>query len=190
MNYIYPQKEFFKNIPGIPNYLVSNYGRVKSKYKMHSEKFDDTLMKPHIKKKYKLYRIKLDGKNKDMLIHRLMLRAFPCNFLGQKGIYMDHIDINPANNSLPNLRKCTPAENTWNIFKKIHTSSKYKGVHFHIGSKKWISRVHYKNREIHLGVFKSEIEAAKLYDDVAGKLFGDFARLNFASNSCIRSKLT
>lgn len=44
---------------------------------------------------------------------------------------------------------------------------------------KWRANIGYNNRLIHLGVFSSQVQAAKHYDDKAGELFGEFAYLNF-----------
>lgn len=50
--------------------------------------------------------------NKKVLIHHLVAYAF----LGerQEGMYIDHIDRNPKNNNISNLRYVTPKENLYN----------------------------------------------------------------------------
>lgn len=59
-------------------------------------------------------------------------------------------------------------------------SSKYKGVHWHKINKKWRAAISAGDNKIHLGMFTSELEAAKCYDLAAEKLYGEFARLNLA----------
>jgi len=59
------------------------------------------------------------------------------------------------------------------------TYSKYKGVHWHKLHKKWAARITFERKQIHLGYFLSEIEAAKAYDRAAIKYHGEFAYLNF-----------
>lgn len=55
--------------------------------------------------------------------------------------------------------------------------SKYKGVHK--DKKKWRSRIYYNRRQISLGSFDKEIDAAKAYDDAARKIYKKFAVCNF-----------
>jgi hypothetical protein len=42
-----------------------------------------------------------------------------------------------------------------------------------------VARIGFEKKEIHLGYFRSEIEAAKAYDRAAIKYHGEFASLNF-----------
>lgn len=56
-----------------------------------------------------------------------------------------------------------------------HKTSKYRGVYWHKGAKKWMVRIGNKD----LGVYKSEKNAAIMYDLWASYLFGKFAYLNF-----------
>ena len=58
----------------------------------------------------------------------------------------------------------------------------YKGVHWHKCHRKWLARITFEKRTIHLGYFPSEIEAAKAYDRGAKKYHGQFANLNFPSD--------
>ena len=58
-------------------------------------------------------------------------------------------------------------------------TSKFRGVGKR-GDNKWGARIVYKGRSINLGIYAREIEAAKVYDDAAYKLFGEYAFLNFS----------
>jgi hypothetical protein len=44
---------------------------------------------------------------------------------------------------------------------------------------KWAASIKYNGKKIHLGLFDSEIDAAKTYDNEATKLFGEYINLNF-----------
>ena len=58
-------------------------------------------------------------------------------------------------------------------------TSKFKGVHWHKGSRKWAAAIRFNNQTTHLGYFTDEAAAARAYDEAARRLHGDFAALNF-----------
>ncbi len=90
----------------------------------------------------------------------------------------DHINRNPLDNRRENLRKCTRSQNVWNTGPKPGTS-RYKGVHYKEPNKKWQAQITYKYKKIYIGVYDREKDAAKAYDLMALRLFGEFAYLNF-----------
>jgi len=47
------------------------------------------------------------------------------------------------------------------------------------GSAKYIALIGFSKRQIYLGTFSAEIDAALAYDAAAMRLHGEFARLNF-----------
>lgn len=91
----------------------------------------------------------------------------------------DHINHNTLDNRRCNLRICTKIQNKQNGKPYKGTVSIYKGVCRHKSIQKWQARIRYNNKLIHLGYFDNEIEAAKIYDEAAIKLFGKFAYPNF-----------
>lgn len=105
-------------------------------------------------------------------MHRAIMKA-------PKHLVCDHIDHDGANNTKRNLRLCTRGQNARNQRLRTDGRSKYKGVSWHKGDRKWHARIYHKGRCHHLGAFTSEIEAAKAYDRVARILHGPFASLNF-----------
>jgi hypothetical protein len=116
---------------------------------------------------YKLTRIN----TKPYLIHRLI-------FLYHHGYlpkYIDHIDRNPANNRIENLREATHSQNHGNITKQSNNTSGYKGVSWNKGHKRWV--VTFRGKL--LGRFTDVILAAEAYDKAAFEYYGEFSRLNF-----------
>jgi len=93
-------------------------------------------------------------------------------------LFVDHIDHNGLNNRRSNLRLCTLAQNNRNMVSRTG-SSKYKGVCWHGGTKKWNAKIRLNRKCYHIGLFTDEIAAAKAYDKKAKELHGQFACLNF-----------
>jgi HNH endonuclease len=96
-----------------------------------------------------------------------------------KGMIVDHINRNKADNRRANLRTCTRRQNILNQPSKTTSISRFKGVEYRKGSKKCHARIRVKGKRIWLGTFTDELEAARAYDHAAVKHFGPFAHLNF-----------
>lgn len=81
-----------------------------------------------------------------------------------------------------NLRRATPSQNAMNRNKmKKKSSSVYKGVYLvkKGNYKAFFARIAINGKDMHLGAFGDEVNAARAYDEKAIKLFGQFARTNF-----------
>lgn len=87
--------------------------------------------------------------------------------------FLDHINRNPSDNRIENLRPATLSQNAFNSCRKNKTG--FKGVRFHKHSGLYIARA----QRIDLGYFKTPEEAAKAYDTAAQKIAGSYALLNF-----------
>ena len=109
---------------------------------------------------------------KSIKMHRQITNA-------PKGLVVDHIDHNGLDNRRANLRLCTKQQNNCNTRSFRHKTSKYKGVFKQKGLKKFRALTRCNRKSIHIGMFESEIDAAKAYDKKARELFGEFAYLNF-----------
>lgn len=57
-------------------------------------------------------------------------------------------------------------------------TSNFKGVCWHKRVKKWIAKISIDKKRVHLGVFNTELEAARAYNQAAVKAWGDQAKLN------------
>lgn len=68
---------------------------------------------------------------------------------------LDHIDRNPSNNKISNLRIVTSQQNKFN--------KNHKGYSWDKSRNKWISSIHLNKKQIFLGRFNTEEEARNAY---------------------------
>ena len=87
---------------------------------------------------------------------------------------MDHIDGDPLNNSLSNLRWATATENSRNRKKRKDNTSDHKGVSFHKPRGKWRAYIKVDGKQKFLGYFHTKEEAAAVYEEAAKELHGEF----------------
>lgn len=92
----------------------------------------------------------------------------------------DHINGNTLDNRRGNLRICTSSQNQANrrCTRKTPTTSRFKGVSWHAGDRRWQAKIGVNRQHIYIGEFKDETDAARAYNEAAKKYFGEFARLN------------
>ncbi|MBA7566322.1 hypothetical protein ES708_08013 [subsurface metagenome] len=64
-----------------------------------------------------------------------------------------------------------------NTKKYKNSQNKYKGIHI-IRGKYITARIQIDGKQIHLGMFLTETEAAHAYNAAAIKYFGEYAQLN------------
>lgn len=110
-------------------------------------------------------------------MHRLLLHV------DDPHILVDHVDRNKLNNTKVNLRIADASENNFNVPKQNYRSGRkmtsiYKGVSWSKKMQSWKSSIGYKNKQIFLGYFSTELDGAVAYNNKARELFGDFACIN------------
>lgn len=76
---------------------------------------------------------------------------------------VDHINGNPRDNRLENLRVGTHAENGQNLKLAKNNTSGYMGVWFHKLRRKWAATIHAGGRKYHLGLFPTPELAHEAY---------------------------
>lgn len=91
---------------------------------------------------------------------------------------VDHVNSDKLNNTRQDLRIATPSENTANSRPSTKSSSKYKGVHWNTNKARWVASITVNYKQIIVGQFVTQREAALAYNDAALHHFGEFARLN------------
>lgn len=117
------------------------------------------------------YQVGLFGKNHPC--HRVIWVLLKGDI--PKGCVIDHIDNNPLNNSIENLRLSTVQGNTRNRSKRGNLTSKYKGVCWNKRSGSWKVSIVVDSKNIHLGYFKDEDLAGDAYKRASIAYFGEFA---------------
>lgn len=97
--------EIWKEIPNTNGeYLISNYGRVKSK------KFKKEHIMAQRKNSKGYFRVEMtlqDGRKKRAFVHRLVAEAFVKNDCPEKNNIVNHLDCIPENNNAENLEWTT-----------------------------------------------------------------------------------
>ncbi|MBG9769668.1 hypothetical protein ABD75_11005 [Bacillus vallismortis] len=91
---------------------------------------------------------------------------------------VDHRNHDTLDNRRANLRLCSIGENNRNRKYSKHNTSEYKGVGWHKTNGRYRARIKFNGKSIHLGYFKTEIEAAEAYNKAAIKFHGEFAEIN------------
>ena len=89
---------------------------------------------------------------------------------------IDHIDGNPLNNKIENLREADKYQNTWNAKVRKHSSIGLKGVTFHPQTKKFRARIRCFDKIYSLGLFPTKEEAHQAYCSASMFLHKDFGR--------------
>lgn len=113
---------------------------------------------------------------RQLFVHRLITDA-------PEGTQVDHRNHDGLDNRRSNLRVCTVRQNHGNFGKQIRKgdatpyTSRYKGVLLRYGHR-WHAKMTFEGKQIHLGSFDTEVEAALAYNAAALKYFGEFANLN------------
>jgi hypothetical protein len=105
-------------------------------------------------------------------VHRLV-------FLWNHGYmpeFVDHADMNRANNKIENLRPATKSQNMANRCQQTNGASGFKGVYFHKHSGKWAASIKANKVRMNLGLFDAPEAAHEAYKAAALKHFGEFAR--------------
>jgi hypothetical protein len=100
------------------------------------------------------------------LEHRVIFKMYT----GQEPSHVDHIDRNPQNNRIENLRASSFAENAWNCGVPKTNKSGEVGVHFSRSKQKWVAYMRVHGLRHHLGYFTD------FKDAVAARKAGEIMR--------------
>jgi len=158
--------EIWKSIEGYETYSVSTFGNVRN---------DKTgrILKGGINGQGRQTVCLYINKIRDTVsFHRLVALAFIPNI--ESKCEVDHIDNNPLNNSIENLRWVSRSENQMNRQITDINASGVKGVHWCKSKQKWIARVRTNKICYHLGGFNTIEEATIARQTKANEIFGAY----------------
>lgn len=89
--------------------------------------------------------------------------------------FIDHIDGNPSNNKIENLREVNASQNLWNTKKGVTNVSGIKGVCWHKLKNKWIASCAMYKKLYHVGYFDNKDDAHRAIVLFRKSLHGAFA---------------
>lgn len=115
-----------------------------------------------------------DGKPQQSCIqmHQQILGTY------KTGLHIDHENADGLDNQRHNIRIADKRQNAHNARKRPRGSSRYKGVDFHKMNSNWRARLFANGKQINIGSFSSEEDAAQAYNNMAFLHFGEFSKLN------------
>lgn len=116
---------------------------------------------------YKFIRID----NKLYREHRLAWIYMYGEFSGE----IDHIDNNPSNNKIENLRVCTSSQNKQNMRKRKDNTSGVKGLHWYKAYNKWQVNLTVNGKTKFYGYYSDFFEACCVIHSNRNKIHGEFA---------------
>lgn len=88
---------------------------------------------------------------------------------------MDHINRNPADNRICNLREASKSQNSMNRELQSNNISGTTGVWYSLRQNRWCARITVDNQIIGLGTYKTLEEAVQARKIAESKYFGEFA---------------
>jgi len=172
----------YKEINGFPDYLIYTDGTIYSKRQKKFMKAKTCTGYPLIQlvksADKKSNTIKVD---KTFYIHRLIGQHFLENPDPVNKTCIDHIDRNPLNNDVKNLRWCSYSENCLN--KPCTNKYGVKGVSFNNQENRFIVSFYIKKKRLYFGSYKLIEDAIEKAKSVVEKLHGEF----FCQNNIIKN---
>ena len=176
--------EEYKVIDGYDNYEISNMGNVRNKK-------TGLILKQALRNGYYCVGFSNNGNRKGFRVHRLIALHFIPNPLNKE--LVDHIDRNPLNNSINNLRWATPSENNMNKSILKNNKSTKTGVYYDKHINRWLVKMYINGIQKHIGNylnFEDAVKVRKEQEDIHYKEFQAFQneidRLEFEFQQAIK----
>lgn len=169
-------KEVWKKIPGFARYKCSNKGRVKSFVKDVPLIMRATFKQATGRRGGSVDICLTDDRSNRR--YKTVASLVWVTFKGKipKGKCLDHINRNPQDNRLCNLRLATPSQNRLNS--DPVGRRKLKGVYKQKNGKPYMVMIHLKKGHVYLGTYSTEKEASNVYNTYINKHYREFGVLN------------
>lgn len=126
---------------------------------------------------------RMDRSEPERWMHRVIMGV------GKGSPLVDHANFNGLDNRRRNLRIATHSQNHANAPKVNRvggTTSPFKGVSYHAQAGKWMAAIQVDKKRYYLGLYATQEDAARAYDDAARMHFGEFAWVNFTDEGGLR----
>lgn len=114
--------------------------------------------------------VQVDGKA--FAVHRLIWAMFHNEWPHEM---IDHINQNPEDNRISNLRSANKSQNGMNRGVQSNNKLGVKGVSIHRKTGKYRASIKVKSKFLHLGLYEKIEDAQKSYADAAKQHFGEFS---------------
>ena len=115
------------------------------------------------------------GGYKQIMVDGVMYRAHRLAWFYVHGYFpsgmLDHINRDPADNKIANLREATCKENRENISVAKNNTSGVPGVFWVKSMSKWNAKIGHNRKQIHLGYFERKSDAVSRVLDARKNLY-------------------
>lgn len=118
--------------------------------------------------------IQVEVSGKNFMLHRIIYEMH--NGTIPAGLQIDHIDGNPLNNRIENLRLCNQIENRQNSKLSKNNTTGYRGI-LKTPNNKYQARLTVNGKKLYLGLFTTPEEAFNCVEQKRKELYGEFAVL-------------
>lgn len=92
--------------------------------------------------------------------------------------FIDHVDGNPSNNKIENLRACTISQNAMNSRTPAHNSSGFKNVRWHVSRGKWVVSLQVNKKPKWIGSFDDFQEACDSAKRARIEFYGEWSNVS------------
>jgi hypothetical protein len=115
-------------------------------------------------------RLLVDGEH--YLFHRVLWKLI----YGNEPKFIDHINQDPSDNRIENLRQVDKCSNSRHQKLPINNTSGFFGVSWHADMGKWVSKICVNSKKVHAGYHTNIKDAVLAYNEKCNELHGEFGK--------------
>lgn len=117
----------------------------------------------------------------DGLLYKFHRVVWKINY-DEEPLELDHINRNPSDNRVENLRPSNRSMNCKNLSMGVLNKSGFFGVHWSNERKKWVSQITCELKNYNLGRFENIKDAVLAYNEKCNELHGEFGKSKIIHN--------